>query len=143
MPKPIVCLSEQLCQNMESFRPCFSQRQWKYFVTVLLGLVECEERKTMTGMLRVVGEQVSLSGFSRFLNKWHWSCAMVTAIWQKRFCGRLTAQVQAEHQHIQSEQPKRRGRPKQTVVTGYLIFDDSVHIKPKGRVMGGPGPALL
>jgi hypothetical protein len=43
MPKPIVCLSEQLCQYLEAFRPCFSKRQWKYFVTVLLGLVECEE----------------------------------------------------------------------------------------------------
>jgi hypothetical protein len=31
------------------------------------------------------------------------------------------------------------GRPKATVVTGYLIFDDSVHEKPKGRKMGGLG----
>ncbi len=73
MPKPIVCLSEQLCQYLEAFRPCFSKRQWKYFVTVLLGLVECEERKTMTGLLRVVGERISLSGLSRFLSKWPWS----------------------------------------------------------------------
>ena len=62
MPKPIVCLSEQLRQYLEVFRPCFSRRQWKYFVTVLLGLIECEERKTMTGLLRVVGERISLSG---------------------------------------------------------------------------------
>ena len=72
MPKPIVCLSEQLCQYLEAFRSCFSTRQWKYFVTVLLGLIECEERKTMSGMLRVVGEQLSLAGLSRFLNKWRW-----------------------------------------------------------------------
>jgi hypothetical protein len=62
MPKPIVCLSEQLRQYLEVFRPCFTRRQWKYFVTVLLGLIECEERKTMTGLLRVVGERISLSG---------------------------------------------------------------------------------
>jgi len=124
---------------LEAFRACFSKRQWKYFVTVLLGLVECEERKTMTGMLRVVAEQVSLSGFSRFLNKWHWSPSTMTATWQTRFRERLACQVQGEHQRLQVEQPKRRGRPKQTVVTGYLIFDDSVHIKPKGRVMGGLG----
>ena len=36
MPKPLVCLSEQLRQFAEYFRPCFSQRQWRYFVIVLL-----------------------------------------------------------------------------------------------------------
>ena len=81
MPKPIVCLSEQLSQYLEAFRGCFSKRQWKYFVTELLGLIECEERKTMTGMLRVVGEQISLSGLSRFLNKWSWSLSAVVAVW--------------------------------------------------------------
>lgn len=35
MLKPIVCLSEQLCRFLETFRPCFSKRQWKYYVTVL------------------------------------------------------------------------------------------------------------
>ncbi len=73
MPKPIVCLSEPLRQFLEIFRSCFSKRQWKYFVIVLLGLVECEEWKTLSGLLRVIGEQVSLSGLSRFLNKWSWS----------------------------------------------------------------------
>ena len=66
MPKPIVCLSEQLNQYLETFRDCFSKRQWKYFVIVLLGLIECEERKTMSGLLRVIGEQTSVSGLSRF-----------------------------------------------------------------------------
>jgi hypothetical protein len=68
MPKPIVCLSEQLHQFLEAFRPCFSNRQWKYFATVFLGLIECEERKTMTGLLRGVGEGISLSGLSRFMS---------------------------------------------------------------------------
>lgn len=40
---------------------------------VFLGLVECKERKTLTGLLRVIGESVSLSGLSRFLSKWPWS----------------------------------------------------------------------
>jgi hypothetical protein len=139
MPKPIVCLSEQLRQYLEVFRSCFSQRQWKYFVIVLLGLVECEERKTMSGLLRVVGEQVSLSGFSRFLNKWPWSPETVAHTWVLRFCQRLEPLVEEEHARIKAEQPKRVGRPKQTVVTGFLIFDDSVHEKPKGRKMGGLG----
>lgn len=139
MPKPIVCLSEQLGQYTESFRHCFSQRQWKYFVTVLLGLIECEERKTLTGLLRVVGEHIRLSGLSRFMSRWPWSTEEVAQTWQTRFRRRLHAQVQQEHERLRAARPQRRGRPKQTVVTGYLIFDDSVHHKPKGRAMGGMG----
>lgn len=139
MPKPIICLCEQLGQYMEGFRPCFSKRQWKYFVTVLLGLIECEERKTMTGLLRVVGEQISLSGLSRFMNRWPWSADEVAQVWQARFRERLHPQVAREHERLKAERPKRRGRPKQTAVTGYLIFDDSVHHKPKGRTMNGLG----
>jgi hypothetical protein len=139
MPKPIVCLSEQLRQYTEIFRSCFSQRQWKYFVIVLLGLVECEERKTMSGLLRVIGERVSLSGLSRFLNRWSWSPEKVAATWMRHFRQRLEGQVQAEHARLKALEPKRVGRPKQTVVTGFLIFDDSVHEKPKGRKMGGLG----
>lgn len=139
MPKPIVCLSEQLRQYVELFRSCFSQRQWRYFVIVLLGLIECEERKTMTGLLRGVAEQVSLSGLSRFLNKWPWSPEKVAATWQLHFRQRMEGLVQAEHDRLQAELPKQVGRPRQTVVTGYLIFDDAVHAKPKGRKMGGLG----
>ena len=47
--------------------------------------------------------------------------------------------VNAEHERLRAERPKQRGHPKQTVVTGYLIFDDSVHTKPKGRSMEGMG----
>ncbi len=139
MPKPIVCLSEQLRQYLEAFRPCFSKRQWKYFVTVLLGLIECEERKTMTGLVRVVGERISLSGLSRFMSKWPWSAIEVAQTWMQRFRQRLEPLVQSEHRRLKAEQTKRIGRPKATVVTGYLIFDDSVHSKPKGRKMGGLG----
>jgi hypothetical protein len=139
MPKPIVCLSEQLRQFAEIFRSCFSKRQWKYFVIVLLGLIECEERKAMSGLLRVIGEQVSLSRLSRFLNKWNWSQAEVARSWLLHFRQRMEALVQAEHRRLKEEQSKRIGRPKQTVVTGFLIFDDSVHHKPKGQKMGGLG----
>jgi hypothetical protein len=139
MPKPIVCLSAQLCQFLDAFRSCFSNRQWKYFVTVLLGLIECEERRTMTGLLRVVGERISLSGLSRFLNEWSWSVTEVPNSWLLRFRQRMEPLVQAEHARLKAEHPQRVGRPKLTVVTGYLIVDDSVHPKPKGRKMGGLG----
>ena len=139
MPKPIVCLSSALGQFMAAFRPCVSQRQWKYFVIVLLGLIECEERRTMTGLLRVVGERVSLSGLSRFVNKWPWSATEVVQTWQERFRQRMAPLVTAEHSRLKALRPKRVGRPKATVVTGYLITDDSVHVKVKGRKMGGLG----
>ncbi len=139
MPKPIVCLSAELRQFLVIFRPCFSKRQWKYFVIVLLGLIECEERRTMTGLLRVVGERVSLSGLSRFLNKWSWSPEEVTRLWLQHFRERMRLLVQAEHQRLRGEQPKSLGRPKTTVVTGYVMFDDSVHVKAKGRKMAGLG----
>jgi hypothetical protein len=139
MPKPIVCLSEHLRQYLEVFRPCFSRRQWKYFVTVLLGLIECEERKTMTGLMRVVGERISLSGLSRFLSKWSWSAEQVAQTWIDRFREQMKPAVQAEHARLRAERSKSIGRPRATVVTGYLIFDDSVHTKPKGKKMGGLG----
>lgn len=47
----IVCLSDALRQYLEGFLPYFSKRQWKYFVIVLLNLVGCERRKTMSGLL--------------------------------------------------------------------------------------------
>jgi hypothetical protein len=139
MPKPIVCLSEALRQYLESFHSCFSKRQWKYFVIVLLGLVECEERKTLSGLRRWVAERISLSGLSRFMSKWPWSTESVAQTWMARFRQRQKKLVQNEHECQKADLPKSVGRPKATVVTGYLIFDDSVHAKPKGRKMAGLG----
>src|SRR5512135_1891315 len=114
MPKPIVCLSEQLRQYVELFRSCFSQRQWKYFVIVLLGLVECEERKTLSGLLRWVAERISLSGLSRFLSQWPWSPLEVAHTWMARFRQRQAGLVQAEHARLQADVLKSIGRPKAT-----------------------------
>jgi len=139
MPKPIVCLCGPLHQYLEAFRSCFRPRQWKYFVTVLLGLVECEERRTLSGLLRVVGERICLSGLSRFMNKWPWSPAEVAGVWMGRYRARMTPIVCVEQARLAAERPKRVGRPAKTVVTGYLSMDDSVHVKPKGRKMGGLG----
>ena len=139
MPKPIVCLSAALCQFAEVFRPCFSQRQWKYFVIVLLGLIECDGRRTLRGLLTGVGEKVSLCGLSRFFSRWRWSAEVVAQTWLGRFREQMKPQVQAEHQRQRIERDQRRGRPKATVVTGYLIVDDSINLKVKGRKMKGLG----
>ena len=139
MPKPIVCLSAVLRQFTELFRPCFSQRQWKYFVIVLLGLIECEGRRTLSGLLAVVGEQASLCALSRFFSRWQWSPAEVAGTWLCRFREQMKVPVEADHQRQKAQRERRPGRPKATVVTGYLLLDDSVHAKPRGRKMKGLG----
>ena len=98
MPKPIVCLSEAVSQFAALFRPCFSERQWKYFVIVLLGLIECEGRRTLSGLLSTVGEKVSVCGLSRFFSRWHWSPTEVAQRWLSRFREQMQPLVAAEHQ---------------------------------------------
>lgn len=113
MPKPIVCLSGTVSEFVELFRPCFSRRQWKYFVIVLLGLIECEGRRTLRGLLAVVGEPASLCGLSRFFTCGQWSAAAVAQVWLADFRQQMQPQVQAEHQRQQAVRVKRRGRPQQ------------------------------
>jgi hypothetical protein len=135
----MICLSATLRKYLELFRPCFSRRQWKYFVTVLLGLVECEGRRTLRGLLQAVWDQVSLSGLSRFLSRWPWSPLDLVHVWLADFRATMQDLVWAEHARQRAARPKRTGRPRETVVTGYLILDDSVHTKPKGEHMEGLG----
>ena len=139
MPKPMICLSAVLRKYLELFRGHFRKRQWKYFVTVLLGLIECEERRTLQGLLRNVWEKISLSGLSRFLGRWSWSAEAVAQTWQDDFQAEVIPLVQAEHARQREARPKRTGRPRATVVTGYLVLDDSVQFKPQGRRMEGLG----
>lgn len=86
----------------------------------------------MTGLLRVVGERISLSELSRFLSTWPWSTAEVAQTQLLHFRQRLEGLVQTEHDLHQADRSKCVGSPKATVVTGYLIFDDLVRTRPKG-----------
>lgn len=43
------------------------------------------------------------------------------------------------HEKQRQQRVKRRGRYRATVVTGYLIFDDSTHVKRYAQKMGGQG----
>ena len=76
MPKPMICPFAALRKYLELFRPCFSRRQWKYFV------IEHEGRHTLKGLLSSVWEKVSLSGLSRFLGRWPWSPEELAQTWQ-------------------------------------------------------------
>ena len=109
----------------ERFRPLYSKPEYQYFVTVLLGLMECDGRRTLSGMLREVGQSPSLSGLSWFLTEAPWCSEAVVASWQRHFRAEMQPLVTAEREQQRHQQPKRRGRPKQPLVTGYVIGDDS------------------
>jgi len=139
MSVPIICLDARLRQFCETFRKCFSQPQFKYLVTVLLALMLCQETHTLTGLVRQVADGQSVSGLSRFLSQSPWSAADVAGAWIERFHEQMAEQVEAEHERQRRHRPKGTGRPRKTVVTGYLIGDDSTQQKPKGKKMGGLG----
>lgn len=139
MPVPIICLDDELCHFAQRYRQWFSKPQYQYFVIVLLGLMLCEGRRTLVGLVRQVAEATSLAGLSRFLSQAPWDEGEVAKQWLADFRQALASQVKAEQARLQQVQPKRRGRPRVPLVTGYLIGDDSTMHKPKGRKMQGLG----
>lgn len=139
MSVPIICLDARLRQFCERLRGCFSKPQYKYLVTVLLALMLCHEPRTLSGLLRQVADGQSLSGLSRFMSKAPWSAEEVAGAWIEGFHEQMAEWVEAEHARQRRSRPRRPGRPRATVVTGYLIGDDSTQHKPKGKKMGGLG----
>ena len=139
MPVPIICLDESLRQFAERFRQELSKPQYQYFVIVLLGLMLCEGRRTLQGLLRQIADGPSLAGLSRFLSQAPWQAAAVVEVWLAHFREEMQPEVAAEVQRQRREQPKRQGRPKLPIVTGYLIGDDSTIEKGKGKKMEGLG----
>lgn len=139
MRLPIICLDPRLGQYLLRFRHCFSKPQYKYFVTILLGLMLCQGASTLTGVIGQVEGQVSLSGSSRFLSSAPWSVEEVSRTWFEHFASEMAPMVEEEHSRRRAKRLKRRGRVKATVVTGYLIGDDSVMQKVRGKKMGGLG----
>ena len=139
MPTPIICASQALCQFLAAFRCAFSKPQFKYLETVLLALMQVEDRRTLSGMLHKVQGGVTLAGLSRFFARAPWSEAALAEQWQARFAQQQQAAVQYAHQQQRQQRGTGRGRPKATLVTGYLILDDSTHAKPYAKTMRGLG----
>jgi hypothetical protein len=77
MPLPIICLDEQVRQFAERFQKLFSKPQYQYFVIVLLGLMQCEGRRTLSGLVRQIAAGPSLAGLSRFLSEAPWEAGAV------------------------------------------------------------------
>ena len=79
MRVPIICMDPSLRQFAASFHSCFSTPQRRYFETVLLAVLLCQEAHTLSALLRQVLARVTLSGLSRFLSTAPWSSAQVAA----------------------------------------------------------------
>jgi hypothetical protein len=139
MPVPIICLDEHLRHFAERFGKLLSKPQYQYLVIVLLGLMQCEGTRTLSGLWRQIADGSSLAGLSRFLSQAPWEAAALIDQWLGHFREEMQPKVAAELQRQRQEQPKRRGRPKPPVVTGYLIGDDSTIEKRKGKKMEGLG----
>src|SRR5947209_4264667 len=116
MPVPIVCLDARVRQWLETFRPCLSKPQYQHFVTVLLGLLLCQETRTLSGVLRGVAGGPSLASVSRFLARAPWRPAALVQTWLGRFRTQMEPLVQAERQRPRPTRPSRRGRPPARVV---------------------------
>jgi len=139
MAQPIIIQDATLCNYLQAFRGVFSAPQWKYFVTVLMGLIHCQASRTLSGMLRKVAAWVTVAGLSRFLISPAWSVERVAQARYAFFCAEVAPIVAESHAVQRQQRSKRQGRPTPTVVTGYLIMDDSTHVKRYARKMGGLG----
>jgi hypothetical protein len=76
---------------------------------------------------------------SRFLINPRWSTPRLAEVRYRVFWAEVQPQVAAAHESQRLQRSKKRGRPTATVVTGYLILDDSTHVKRYAKVMGGQG----
>jgi SRSO17 transposase len=139
MRVPIICMDQRLRQFVRAFRSCFSLPQYRYFVIVLLALMLCQEPRTLTALLRCVAVRTSLSGLSRFLAKAPWEPDDLAHIWRERFDAQVREPIAQAHARQRAARLKRLGRPTATVVTGYLIGDDSTMHKLRGKKMAALG----
>lgn len=138
MPTPIICADQRLHQFAARFHSALSKPQLQYFVTVLLALLLTTGTATLCGLRRSICFGRSLAGLSRFFACAPWVPAELTAAWTAHFRSQLAPAVTEEIAHRQAARPVRPGRPPLTLVTGYLIGDDSVCAKLRAQqtVMG-------
>jgi Transposase DDE domain len=139
MPQPINLQDVRLAQYLRLFSEVFSLPQWKYFVTVLLGLLHCDERHTLSALLRQVVVKVTIFGLCHFLRRSNWSVEALTRVRQRYFYAQIAPRVAAAHAKQRAQRPVQVGRPKSTLVTGYLIMDDSTNAKPWAERQEGLG----
>jgi hypothetical protein len=104
-----------------------------------MGLIHCQASRTLSGMLRAVAGLVTVWDLSRFLISPRGSPIRLAEVRYRIFCAEVQPLIAAAHATQRSNRSGKRGRPTATVVTGYLILDDSTHVKRYARSMGGQG----
>ena len=93
MPKPIICLSEWLCQTLETYRSLFSTAQWRCLVTVVLGMVETEGRRVLKEISNQVADEIGDWNLSRFVQEMNWSARLLMASWYEQFVEQIEPAV--------------------------------------------------
>ena len=139
MAHPIIIQESSLRNYLSAFRDVFRPAQWTYFETVLMGLIHCQSSRTLSGMLRTVAVLVTVWDLSRFLVSPRWSPVRLAEVRYRFFSAEVQPLVAAAHEAQRLDRPRHRGRCKATVVTGYLILDDSTHVKRYSKQMSGLG----
>jgi hypothetical protein len=84
---------------LEAFRGQFSAPQWKYYVTVWIGLLHYNGSKTLSGTLREAAIWVTMSRLRRFLIVPEWSVAGLERVRYQQFARQVTLIVARVHQH--------------------------------------------
>ena len=139
MAQPIIIQDATLRNYLGAFHDVFGAPQWKYFETVLMGMIHCQASRTLSSLLRGIAGWVTVSGLSRFLISPAWTSDELARARYAFFREEVTPLVAKAHATQRLDQPKRKGRPSPTVVTGYLILDDSTHVKRYAKKMNGLG----
>lgn len=139
MAQPII-LQESIFRNyLSAFKGAIGPSQWTYFVTVLMGMIHCQASRTLSGLLRSVATWVTVWQLSRFLVSPRWKAERLAEVRFQVFTAEVQPLVIAAHVEQRQKRVKRQGRYPATVVTGYLILDDSTHVKRYAQKMGGQG----
>ena len=139
MAQPII-IQEGIFRNyLSAFKGAISPFQWTYFVTVLMGMIHCQASRTLSGLLRSVATWVTVWQLSRFLVSPRWKTERLAEVRYQVFTAEVQPLVKAAHVEQRRKRVKRQGRYPATVVTGYLILDDSTHVKRYAQKMGGQG----
>lgn len=139
MAHPIIIQEGSLRNYLGAYREVIRPAQWRYFETVLMGLIHCQASRTLSSLLRTVAVLVAVWDLSRFLVSPRWSAIRLAEVRYRVFSAEVQPLVAAAHEVQRSNRPRHPGRSKATVVTGYLILDDSTHVKRYAKKMGGQG----
>jgi hypothetical protein len=139
MAHPIIIQESSFRNYLANFRDVLRPAQWTYFETVLMGLIHCQASRTLSGMLRSVAVWVMVWDLSRFLVSPGWSTTRLAEARYRVYGAEVQPLIAATHESQRLNRPRKRGRPTATLVTGYLILDDSTHVKRYAKCMEGQG----